>query len=117
MKKNQFPIAVLISTLVILFFIPLNECRSELITTGGSMQELQSVYSFDTDENNCAVSNDILNFEEKKIQNFSTLSSWSLIPAETPLYLIHISQAVEPRSLALNFERCPRPPPFINHCN
>ena len=112
MKMNQLAIAFLISALVILLFTPLNECRLESITTGGSLQELQPLYSFATNKNNYAASNDVLNFEEKKVGISPHCHHGPLLLRKPPLCLIHISQAVEPQSSALNFLRSPRPPPF-----
>lgn len=116
MKKNRLSITFLLSIFVAISFMPMYACRSEAFGTGEPVQEPQKVYLLDNDninisESNYAVLNGSLNFEGKQFQDFSTFFSWNLNPADPSLSFIHISQAVEPKRLMVNFERSPRPPP------
>ena len=111
MSKNRLAITFILSIFVVTSIMPVNQCWSESTAISASMQALQWVYIFDTDENNYAGLNGSLNFEDKKFQNFSAFLSWPLNPAKTPLYFIQILQGVGPQFLAVNFGRSPRPPP------
>jgi hypothetical protein len=95
--------------------MPIYACRSEAFGVGEPVQDPQRVYlldndNIDTSDSNYAVLNGSLNFEGKQFQNLSALFSWDLNPAISPLYFSHISQAIEPKFLTVNFERSPPSP-------
>ena len=111
MKKNRLAVSFLLSIFVVISFMPMKACRAESFATGESNQELLWLFLVDTDENNYAVFNSSMNFEDNKFQNFIPLSSWNFNPAKGSLSFIRISQDIEPKSLSVNFERSPRSPP------